>query len=81
MRKSLPLVIVMSVFASGATAADGGYDANEAFSPEMIAKIKDVFENDFGSDGTASSSRVVAVNETWLDDHWPLVKAAFAEGS
>jgi len=80
MRKTFTIAALTIFGATTAFASDAPYDRNEAFSPEMTAKIKSVYDDDLAAP-QPFFVRFAGDTETWAEKDIALIKAAFAAGS
>lgn len=78
MRKTFTLAVMTTIAASVAFASDAPYDRNEALSPAMIEKIKQVYADDFGKPALV---RVAGDTEAFSAEDVAKIHLAFAAGS
>lgn len=81
MFKQMTLAIVAACIGSAAIASDVPFDQNEAINPEMVAKIKYTYANDFGQPAGSVVVRFYGDTEALSQDRVALIKAAFLAGS
>lgn len=72
------LAAAITCIASTTYAKEITYDQNEALSPEVIAKIWEVYNTDFANDGPVQVVRFEGDTEAFSPAQVDLIKAAFA---